>query len=870
MDKERWAKVQRLFDAALAKDTDERDAFLRGECGDDDALYKEVSSLLAALNRPHSLLERRAMDAVEVPKIPGKRIGPYRIVERVGTGGMGAVYRAQRADGQFEQTVALKLIKRGMDTDAILQRFHAERQILAQLDHPNIARLLEGGLSDDGLPYFTMEFVDGEPIDRYCDEHRLTIDERVRLFRTACSAVQYAHNNLVVHRDLKPSNILVTRDGTVKLLDFGIAKMLGDESRGETTQAGSRPMTPAYASPEQIRGEPVTTATDVYSLGVVLYGLLSGRRPYVIDGDTPAQLEQAIATTDPDKPSRAAGRKDDSATTPEAVAHARRAQVRQVRRRLAGDLDNICLKALRKEPQRRYSSVDHLSDDLDRHLRDLPVAARPDTAGYRLRKFVVRNRAPLGVAGAVAIVITGLVVFYTAKLTGERNRAQLESAKAAQVSEFLVSLFEVATPDESKGEDVTARDMLDRGAARIGEELADQPEVQATMLNVVGDVYRSLGLYEEARPLVESALAIRRELYGEEHPDVIESLSSLLMLQWETGELEAATTSVRRVLALRRKLLGDEHPDVALSLNNLGWLFYEKDSLEAAEAYNREALRIRRHHFGDEHEETTESMTNLATVLFAKGEYDEAERLFRNALDVRRRLLGSHSLTGFSLSNLATLLEEKGEYEEAESLYREALAINTRVLGVDHPDLATPLVNLARLLGKTGDFEEAEEALRHAIVLDETRGPSHPYVAYDLNELGKLMHEKGDYEASEDAFRRALAIYENAEGKGPTSLASVKGAWGKMLIDKGEPERALPLLSESHELWRSALGDDHWKVGVVEVAIGRCLAASGRDDEAESYLVSGHRTLIASLGEDDDRTAEAARWLADLHETHGK
>jgi serine/threonine protein kinase/tetratricopeptide (TPR) repeat protein len=869
MDKQRWTKIRSLFESALEYNADERDEYLRKACGDDDNLYEEVKSLLAADAAPHDLFGGKAIEAVDLSdlSLEGERVGAYQIRERIGIGGMGAVYIADRADGQFEQTVALKLIKRGMDTEAILRRFHDERQILARLDHPNIARLLDGGLTDDGLPYFTMEYVDGDPIDRYCDNNRLSINERLGLFLTAVAAVQYAHRNLVVHRDLKPSNILVATDGTVKLLDFGIAKML-DADDDELTRTGARLMTPAYASPEQMAGRPVTTATDVYSLGAVLYELLSGRRPLDAAELTPQEFERAVRTTEPEKPSRAIERRTSGGKSPvtaQAIAHARRSHPSQVRRRLTGDLDNICMVALRKEPERRYSSVGHLADDIRRHLSGRPVTARRDTVGYRFRKFLWRNRVAVGVSAAVVIVIATLVTFGTARLARERNRAMLEAEKAEQVSRFLASLFEAANPDQARGKEVTARDMLDRGAERLQEELTDQPEVRAKMMSVVAEVYLSLGYYDEADSLVRDALAIQRELNGERHIDTMKSMQTLCLVVWEKGDYETSMKMVKELLEIRRDVLGPDHLDVALSLNDLGWMFYEKDSLDTAEELEREALGIRRR-AGDERA-ISESLTNLAIVVMSKGDLEAAEQGFREALEIRRRLGENPSDVAFSLNNLATVLEQKGDYEAGEPVYREALDLYTRLFGLNHPDLATPYVNLARLLRKTNKNAEAESLLQLAVALDQQRGEDHPYVAYDLNELGRVCRRLGKLDEAEAAYREAIRIYRVGSGTGPTAVASPLVGLGTVLTERGDPEGGEPLIREGLRLWTEVLGENHIKTASAEAALGACLSAMNRFEEAEAILLECYER---PQGGPRDDIAYTAQNLVDLYERWGK
>ncbi|RMI19785.1 MAG: serine/threonine protein kinase, partial [Calditrichaeota bacterium] len=553
MNTEQWQNVQDLFEKALTKPPSERENFLKEACGDNSQLYREVASLLQADSDTHDLLKSPAFDTFGfMDSLPhsGQRIGPYRVIEELGMGGMGAVYLAERADGQFEQQVALKLIKTGMATQQILKRFQSERQILARLQHPNIARLLDGGITDDGAPFFAMEYIQGEPITAYCDRHRLSIEERLKLFIMVCEAVQYAHRNLVVHRDLKPNNILVTEEGVVKLLDFGIARMLDEESLavgGQTlTQAGTRVLTPEYASPEQVRGEPVTTASDIYSLGVLLYELLSGKRPYEVSSTSPLEMEKIICQTTPPKPSSAF--KQLANTNPEhpvesppgEIARRRGTSPEKLKKQLSGDLDTICLMALRKEPERRYQSAQQMAEDIKRYLTDRPLLARPDTFEYRFRKFVGRNRTLLTGISMVMVLITALVIYYTVRLSRERDRAQLEARKATQVSQFLSSLFEVSEPGQSMGEAITARELLDKGAARLETELATQPEVQATMMDVIGEVYYSLGLYDQSLSLLQKALDIRRRLFGEVHPDVARSQVALGNILREMGKYPEA------------------------------------------------------------------------------------------------------------------------------------------------------------------------------------------------------------------------------------------------------------------------------------------------------------------------------------------
>ena len=894
MDVARWTQIQTLFDAALERPPDEREAFLRATCADAPDLFAEVRSLLAADADAHPMLDSLALDALALPPdllpegiLPaeGERVGPYRIVRPLGRGGMGAVFLAERADGQFEQQVALKLIHSGAASTQIVRRFQGERQILARLNHPHIARLFDGGLTDDGRPYFAMEYIDGEPLDRYCDARDASVDERIRLLRTVCDAVQYAHRRLVVHRDLKPSNILVTDDGTVKLLDFGIAKMLTGEDDALVdpglTQTGHAVMTPAYAAPEQVRHAPVTTATDVYTLGVVLYELLAGERPFDLTGRSPAEIERIVGEEPPAPPS--------------AVAPTRR------QRALLGDLDTICLKALRKEPERRYASAEQLADDLEHHLDGRPVTAQPDTVGYRTRKFVQRHRASVTAATLVVLLIAALVGFYTTRLAQERDRARLEAATATLVSDFLQGLFAVSDPGESGGEDLTARAVLDQGAERIEHELADQPVVQARMMHVMGEVYQSLGAFDAAAPLLERALALRRESLDAGHLDIASSLNSLAVLRQETGQYAAADSLFRAALALQEKGLGPDDPAVAATLHNWGTLLhvqgqyeraeslfqraltirtvqfgaadprtaatlneratlhFDQDDLGGAETLYRQALEVRRQHFEGDHPDVAASLNNLAMVLRHKSQFDEAEALYREALGMRERLYdGPHPDVAHSLNHLARLYSNRGEYAAAEPVARRALAMRIEVFGAEHVETTASMGNLAGILGGLGRHKEQATYYRRALkIVQATLGPAHPYVAALGYSLGSAYHAAGDSVEAERRYRESLALHRQLFPEGHANTAYPLIRLGALLTDTGRADEAEPLLREAIALRTDALGADHWRVAVARSTLGLCLTALGRDPEAQRLLVESYDVLLATHGPDDPRVRTA-------------
>jgi serine/threonine-protein kinase len=871
MTPERWGQIEEIFQAAVERAPEERAAFLDEACAGDPNLRQEVESLLAQDDQK-TLLATAISAAAESlsagsQEMIGQRIGPYRVTGLIGQGGMGMVYRAVRDDDQYQKQVAIKLVKRGMTTDFVLSRFRYERQILANLDHPHIARLLDGGTTEDGLPYFVMECIEGQPITDYCEINQLSIKDRLKLFLPVCSAVQHAHRNLIVHRDLKPSNILVTTDGTPKLLDFGIAKLLHPETTADAvtaaqTMTAMRMMTPDYASPEQVRGEPVTTVTDVYSLGVVLYELLTNQRPHQFKTYTPSEIERVICEQEPEKPSTAVSNPKSKIQNP------------KLKRRLVGDLDNIVLMAMRKEPGRRYSSVGRLAEDIERYLDGRPVLARQAALGYRAGKFIRRHQVAVGFSAALLVLLVGFAIMMAiqaARIARERDRANQEAVTAEQVTDFLVDLFEVSDPSEARGNTITARELLDQGAEKIAGELKDQPEVQARLIDTMGQVYQKLGLYDRAEPLLEQALALRRRAFGEDHPDVAESLSHMAALRHAKGDLAAAEPLYREAIEQRRGLLG-EHPDLATSLNNLAIFLKDKGDYNAAEPVFREALAMRRKLLGQEHSEVATTLDELAVLLKEKGDYAAAEPLYREALAMRRKLLGNeHPDTAISLNNLAVFLEDKGDYAGAEALYREALAMSRKMLGQQHPYVATNLSNLAGVLKKKGDLAGTEPLYREALALKRKMlGDEHPEVAVLMNNLASLLRLTGGYAEAEQLLRQALAIKRKSLGKAHPSVATSVHNVAALLQAKGDCAAAEPWFKEAIEIFRKSVGADHWMVAEARGNYGVCLMKLKRYHEAEENLVASHAALKTTFGDEHERTQKAIKRLIEFYDAWGR
>jgi len=777
--RERQQRILEFLTAALDASPAARPGLLDELCRGDTELRRELETMLALEGEARGFLDEPVIGEGSPELESGVRLGPYRIVELLGHGGMGSIYRAVRED-DFEKQVAIKLIRHEFTSGTTVRRFHAERQILARLEHPFIARLLDGGTTDDGRPYLVMEHVDGTPLDHYCDAHRLPTRKRLELFRQVASAVAYAHQNLVVHRDLKPGNILVTAGGIPKLLDFGIAKLLEpDPELADATTLAQGPMTPRYASPEQILGEPITTASDVYSLGVLLYQLLTGRLPSELESCESREVPRRICEHQPLRPSTAVGRPETLTTpggpverTPESVSRVRDGDARRLRRSLAGDVDAIVLKALRKEPQHRYASVEQLAEDVRRHLEGLPVLARKGTWTYRTRKFVRRRKGGI----AVALVVVGLSLTSTVlwrravdeRLRADRERVEAirERTRAERVSEFLQNLFKSANPDAAQGGTLTVREILDQGRERLAAGLEDEPELRADLVGTLGDVYRNLGLYDEALELLEESLRLRRQCHPEGHPDVAIDLSDLACAHYYVGNYPQAERCFREVLAMRRRL-GQEPAAIARALNN------------------------------------------LASALKQQGRYGEAGEFYGEALAIREELFGPDDPeVGSSLYCLGALFYDEGALERAAPPLRRALEIRTAALGERHTRVATVLNTLGRVLHAGGDLDEAESLHRRALAIRrELLGDDHPHVALTRRDLAEVLLERGETAAAGEFLNAALAALRLAKSPDDWTIADAEGVYGVYLAALGRYQEAEPYVVASYAAVRAAKGE---------------------------------------------------------------
>ena len=910
MNSERWSQIQAMFEAALEQEPLKRVTFLEAACEGDLDLYREVSSLLESDQQINSLLEGQALDAVtysatqDHPELDlvDNQIGSYRLTRRLGQGGMGIVYLAERIDGQFEQQVALKLIKRGMDTESIVRRFLAERQILAQLQHPNIARLLDGGTTEDDRPYFVMEYIDGIPLLQYCNTKKLGIEKRLDLFEQVCQAIQYAHRNLIIHRDLKPSNILVTKEEQIKLLDFGIARVLeedGGPQRTLLTEAGTHVLTPEYAAPEQIGGSSITTQTDIYSLGVVLYELLTGLRPLKLTSHSPAEVEIVLRDHRPAKPSARALENERIDVT-----HGMTAE--KISRKLRGDLDTICLKALNKEPERRFSSVDEFSNDIDRHRRGLPVAAQPDSTGYRLRKFVSRHLNGVVTSAAVILLLATVVSLYTVRLSEERNRAQQSATEAQQITAFLTSLLSAANPHVAQGDTLNVRQILDEGGERIKTELSDQPSVQASLLTTVGDAYNGLGLYTRAEEHFDQALQLLKSIGEGETTDAAQLLQNIADIRHSLSDFSAADSFQRATLELQKKIHGEEHPaiaaillkmastnrsignyDVAIplyeqavamnekllpkddselawSINNLGWAYHSSGRYEEAEAAYVKAVQLQRDFLGNDHPDLGFTLNNLGGLLRTTGRFEEGEQLIRESIDIRTGLYGEkHPETMQSLNNLAGLLFTKGDYKAAEPIYRSVYEFNRENLGEYHRYTASTMGSLASVNREKGNLDEAESLQQRALnIYREMFGERHRSVANAQSNMATIYRLQGDSRRAADLYEASLNFWREQETPSIEVAYPLTGL-GLTLIDT-DPSRAESLLREALQVRTERLGENDLLLAETKAALGRCLALQGKSDEALSLFENALETYRNAGRLEDRRAIEMAGWLKDV------
>lgn len=900
-----WHRIEELFQRAIECSGQERERLLAGAAEPD--LRSEVESLLAVYESSTSVLESCLIRAPVPDSAPGwapawegRRLGPYVLLREIGHGGMSRVYLAARADAEFERLVVVKVLEPEFCSPSLLRRFLSERQILADLDHPGIAKLLDGGTTEEGVPYLVLELVDGPPIDRYCDRHRLSIRQRVALFLEVCAAVEHAHRNLVIHRDLKPSNILITAEGRAKLLDFGIAKLLAPERRdgaGEVTRTILHPLTPRYASPEQLRGASLTTATDVYSLGVVLYELLVGDSLFDDDRSAARRVQPAAVSL---SGGLAVVERDRSAAAE--VAARRHTSLRALKRQLSGDLDTVVRTALEDDLDRRYPSVARLTDDLERWLASRPIGARRWSFGDRAAKLVRRNPWAAVLAGTAIL----LLVLLAAGQIVQSRRVARERDTAEQALSFLTSVFHGADPATGGAERVTLPQLLDAGAARVQEELSGAPEAQARMLEVLGEVYADLGLVESAQPLFERSLELRRAVHGECSREVALVSRHLGEVALRRSDLADAERWLRRSVGLYRDL-GGEPAGLAAALEGLGETLAAGDRYEEAEPLLREALELQRRPGLEGHEaEAAETCVALADLLRRAGRWDEVGPLLEQALELRRRTAGDRSAAvASSLNDLGIFLATQGRYRDAVEHYAEVLGVWRALHEGDHPEIARALHNLGVTLLAADRLEEAESRLGESLaMLRRLHGETHLATAFALDSWGSLLILRGELEEAERTYEQVLAIRRQLLGERHSLYAGslmrrgkvrrLRGRWqaaeadltaalellseapqqlqvapamigmGRLDLDRGRIEEAEAWFRQALDKRDSRLAANQRCIAETRIDLACALLLAGRRDAGERLLRQGHAVLREWLGADHQRVIAAERLVAAL------
>jgi eukaryotic-like serine/threonine-protein kinase len=835
MDTARLQRIQGLFLNAADLPESERGAFLETACGNDDALRAEVLAMLQEDAHVDSLLDgdlsqvaRSILDG-HLGDNPGsqlpKQLGPYRLVRMLGEGGMGVVFLAERAD--LRSLVAIKILRDAWLSPARRERFATEQRTLAQLNHPSIARLYDADTLPDGTPWFVMEYVEGLPITGYCQAHNTSIEQRLRLFRSVCEAVQYAHGHAIIHRDLKPSNILVRSDGTVGLLDFGISKQLDDLGQPvDQTRTELRLMTPAYAAPEQLRGERVGVFTDVYALGVILYELLAGGAPFDLSSRTPAEAERIIVEKTPEKPSTAARRCPAVSKTSWA------------------DLDVLCLTAMHKDAARRYQSVEALIRDVDHFLAGEPLEARPDTWSYRLGKFVRRNRRAVIATALATAAAAALIVFFTLRLATTRNTAVAAVVRMQRVQEFMLNLFSGGDKSAGPSEGLKAVTLVDRGI-KEAQALQGQPELQAELYLTLGGIEEKLGNLPQADMLLNAAMALHNP----------EGLVAMGLLRVDQARLDDAERLIREGLAKATEARPRDDIAVAKATAALGKVLEAKGSYDKAIPVLEQAIQMESRS-GAAPLDSAATLKELADTQFYAGHYDICDSLTQRTLEIHRQVLGEkHPLVADDLINLGAVQFERGHYVEAEKWYRQALQINEGWYGHDHPETASTLSMLGRSLVFQKRYDEAVNLVEQALAIQErVYGTSHPKVANVLNELGTVALQRDQFDEAASRFSRMVEIYKSAYGEHHYLYGLALANLASVYLAQKEFARAEQMFRKVIQCYAETLAPNHQFRAIAEIKLGRALTGEKRFLEAERETLAGYQMLLK-------QTSPTVSWL---------
>lgn len=844
MSSNQWTQTKHLF-AELRDLPSHRQLSRLGDIKrDNPSLAAELKVLLDLDQQSVSALTGAVQGAAETIHLPGpgrllgQQLGAYEVVRHIARGGMGDVFEAKRSDGAFEQRVAIKTIGSRLASSEDQRRFIAERKILARLEHPGIARVIDGGSSDEGMAYLVMEYIEGLPIDQYCEVNGLELKARLRLFAKVCDAVQFAHQNLVVHRDLKPSNILVTATGTPKLVDFGIAKLVDDTNPtpSDLTELAGRAMTPDFASPEQIRGEAITTGSDIYSLGVTLYLLTSGKRPFDTTGLRAAEREQLLLETEPPKPSTTAATVSNAGGEPRNTVPLDPTKVR-------GDVDAIVLTAMHKDLKQRYPSARALADDLQAHINSLPVQARGRTAAYLFGKFIKRHRLGVGLALTLVTSAAGATFYHSDTVRLERDRAEAEVVRSESMVGFLTSIFELQTPNQL-GASVTAKEVLDAAKQKLDQDFSDQPETRARLGNKIGEVYAKLGLYASAKQVYEENLDYSIAL-GLATSAALSQLG-LANAALKLGEYETARRYFDIANASAQSLFDIASPERIKTMYDTAYAYIVQGEHASAKTLYEEMLEILRASNQTDSVYMINGQANLASTLIDLGDPQAAEQIARNAVAAAKSRFGYfHSDTASHLTILASALTDLERYEEAKPLLEESIEIEAAIYGPHYPDLDVAMLALGRVLRKMERFDDAKHWAQRAVDHStNTRGRNHAHTAANMNQLARVFYAQKDYEAAVNLFYEMLDIYANTAGLEHPTVASVCIGLAGTLIKLEREHEAIPHAQRAVAVGQSQLPSGHWLTYNSQAVLARALIRTGNLEEAGPIIDAAYNGIL--------------------------
>jgi len=857
-----WDKVEKILDEVLELDKSEQKAYIHNACKGQPELREEVELILLSIKESEGWLEdptqfkQEFFDEISEDLeqhsgksiLIGKKIGSYQVKEEIGKGGMGAVFLAERSEGDFNHKVAIKLVHKTNATPENLNRFKQEKRILASLNHPGIAQLYDGGITEDGIPYIIMEYVDGIPITTYCELNNCSVSEKIQLFKKVLEGVKNAHENLVIHSDLKPDNILINESGQVKILDFGISKLLKDDDETLLNQKNGSALTPRYAAPEQIKEENITTATDTYALGVVFYKLLTGANALSFDSHEYEDFKKTILYQKVLPPS-------EKSPTPE------------IQQKLRGDLDAIVLKAMHKEHLERYRNASDFINDLKNYEENLPVSARVSTMGYRTGKFLNRHKKGVLLSGFVTTIIVALTLYYTSQIKEQRNQAQLEAEKAEEVTNFLVSLFNTSNPyfDELEtGLDQPIGAILHYGSNQINTKLQGQPEVQAEIKTVIGDVYSSLGEFGKAETLLTDALNMRKGFYNQPHVETANSMRTLAFLYQEQGkfnEAESLLTNAIDIFEQSEEGLSTE--EAISSVNRLGnLLWFNKGDYDTADSVLHRSLKLREEFQPDNQQSLASNLNDLATLYHAQGEYEKANPFYSQSIDIYNDLFDAHSNLAIIMSNYAALLREQGDLEQAEEVQQKALEMHRELTDEESIDVALGLGSLGHIKLKQGKLTEADSLINLALhKLKVIYGESHPYISRTKLNKGKIEFRKGNFDEAEEILSKVHEEYQQIFPADHPRTSDPILELGLLNLEMNNPEEARNLLHNAHEIRLNGYPKKSWRVAQSMSAYGYSLSQLQEFTTADSLLVHGYEQLKSTIGPNYAFTAKVHDWL---------